>query len=124
MIRYWTILTVSWSTVALSVFGLIVLFIIDYSTTEWGLNIGLVGLLLSLCVLGINNAAGAADSKIQTERYNCLSTRLDTIARRQENLIALVEGSSQHSATADPSLGATSDSAAPANAATDEACSH
>ena len=40
MKRYWMILIISWSTVALSVLGLAGLFFIGYSTTEWSLNTG------------------------------------------------------------------------------------
>ena len=104
MIRYWMVLIVSWSTVVLSVIGLALLIFIGYSTTVWSLNIGLIGLCLSICVLGLNNASSATDSRKESARYNDLSKKLDTIASRQEDLISLVQSSSLHSSEETPSL--------------------
>lgn len=87
-------ITVAFATIGFSLFALIGIITND-------LNFGWIGFYLALSSMGVGNLSAAQSSRIRAEHYNALSDKLNAIASRQEDLIALVQGSSKHSETSD-----------------------
>lgn len=72
------------------------------SVGELSFGIGLMGVYLGLLSLGISGLVTATSIHASNEHYDNLTDKLDSISRRQEDLIALVHTLSQNSQNADP----------------------
>ena len=113
-------------TLVLALLALSMLVFIGFTTNVW--NIGLMGLYITSLALAVGVLAAAESiragtkqykklsekidanarkldtiKRVQRKQYNDLSHKLNNISSQQEDLIALVQGSAQHSGTAEPS---------------------
>ena len=93
---------------ALALLALSMLMWIGITTNEW--DVGLIGIYVTVLALALGVLAAAESIRTGTEQYETLakklkrnSDKLDTIANRQEELIALVKSTIQTSRDEDSS---------------------
>ena len=87
-------------TVLFSAIGSTTYMLIGVFTDEW--HFGWIGIFLASTSFGAANLTAAVSGRTNERHYNTLSDKLDSISRRQDDLIALVQAQPQHSPHADP----------------------
>ena len=92
---------VSGLTSVFAIIGFSLYALIGVLTNEW--NFGWIGIYLAMLSYGAGNVYAAKSNRTRAEQYNDLANKLDTIANRQEELIALVKSTIQTSREEDPS---------------------
>lgn len=92
----------SWFAISYPVVCFLPIVFILLMASELSLSIGLLGISIGMVALGLGGLASASSNRVRDKHYNNLTEKLESIARRQEELIALVQAQSQHSTTADP----------------------
>lgn len=102
---FWITTAVSCVLAAFAFVGIALLLFVGELTGE--LDLALLGICLALFLMGTGNINDLKSERTATKRYEYISKtvransdKLDSISRRQEELIALVEGSPDHASTA------------------------
>lgn len=114
----------SWFAIAYPVVFILPIVFILLLGGELSVSIGLLGIAIGMAALGLGGLASVKSNRVRDEHYNNLTEQLESISRRQDELIALVHALSQHSPHADPAPESPPASAPPNRESTHQPHSH